>query len=160
MLLLLLGCLGPPADDPRRALMLAMSPLPPPRPDPTNRVADDPRAAALGASLFEDAGLSRDGATSCATCHQPDRTFTDGKRVATAVAAGTRNTPSLLSAPWQTWYFWDGRADSAWAQATGPIRNPIEMNADAAWVRARVEAAWAARCPSTRLGREMSPRSK
>lgn len=144
MLLLLLGCLTLPEDDPRRALILAMSPLPAPAPDPTNRVADDPRAAALGASLFQDVGLSRDGLTSCATCHQSERAFTDGKKVATAVGVGTRNTPSLLSAPWQTWFFWDGRADSAWSQATGPIRNPIEMNADAAWVRARVEAAWAA----------------
>jgi cytochrome c peroxidase len=43
---------------------------------------------------------------------------------------------------WQTWFFWDGRADSAWSQATGPIRNPIEMGADAALVRLRILDAW------------------
>lgn len=126
-----------------------MSPLPPPRPSPTNQVADDPAAASLGAALFLDPGLSGDGKTSCATCHQPDRGFSDGKPVATALGTGTRNTPSIAATAWQSWYFWDGRADSAWAQATGPIRNPIEMNATAAQVRARVASAYAE--PFTRV---------
>lgn len=122
----------------------ALSPIPPPPPSPTNRVADDPEAATLGKVLFFDPGFSAGGNVSCATCHDPARHFTDGKRTArTPLGEGERNTPSIESAPWSTWLFWDGRADSAWAQATGPIRNPIEHGFDAARVRARVVGVYA-----------------
>jgi cytochrome c peroxidase len=47
-------------------------------PDPTNRVADDQRAVALGHRLFFETRLSSNGKVSCATCHQPDRQFQDG----------------------------------------------------------------------------------
>lgn len=138
--LLLAGCAGAPEGwtEPERALLLGMSPVPAPPPRPTNAVADDPQAAALGARLFFDTGLSRDGTVACATCHDPARRFTDGKRVATALGTGTRNTPTIESAAWQTWYFWDGRADSAWSQAAGPLTHPDEHGLDAAGVRARV----------------------
>ncbi len=126
-----------------RATLLAMSPIPAPPPRPTNAVADDPKAAALGARLFFDTGLSRTGKVSCATCHDPARRFTDGERVATAIGTGTRNTPTIESAAWQTWWFWDGRADSAWAQATGPLTHPDEHGLDASGVRARVVEAHA-----------------
>jgi len=53
----------------------SLQPLPP---DPSNAVADEPRAAALGHQLFFDARLSANGAVSCATCHQPARNFNDG----------------------------------------------------------------------------------
>ena len=43
------------------------------------------------------------------------------------LAVGDRNAPSLLAAPGQRWQFWDGRADSAWMQALGPLENPREM---------------------------------
>jgi len=46
--------------------------------DPSNAVADDPRAAAFGMQLFFDTRMSATGTVSCATCHQPDRRFTDG----------------------------------------------------------------------------------
>lgn len=124
-----------------QATIELLSPIPPPLARPTNSFADDPAAAALGKELFFDAGLSGDGKRSCATCHEPTRHFTDGKRVADGIGAGpagTRNVPSIETAAWQTWFFWDGRADSAWSQATGPIRNPIEMGGTAAAVRERV----------------------
>jgi cytochrome c peroxidase len=44
-----------------------------------------------------------------------------------AFMRGGRNTPTVRYAPYTRWQFWDGRADSAWAQALGPIENPIEM---------------------------------
>lgn len=148
-LLLLLGCASEPAPPPAwserdRALLAAMALPAAPPPSPTNHVADAPAAAALGARLFTDAGLSANGQVSCATCHDPARAFTDGRPQAVAIGTGTRNTPTLQTAPWQTWFFWDGRADSAWAQATGPIRNPVEMGATAELVAARVRAAYAA----------------
>ena len=104
-----------------------LSPLGPAPPDPTNRVADDPRAQRLGQALFFDAGLSRDGTISCATCHDPERSFEDGLAVPNTLGEGHRRTPTLLGAAHARWFFWDGRADSLWAQALEPIENPIEM---------------------------------
>lgn len=109
------------------AAVLRLSPLPPLPPDPTNRVADDPRAALLGQALFFDAGLSADGRTSCASCHDPARAFTDGRAVALAVGEGRRNTPTVLNSAYNRWFFRDGRTDSAWAQALQPIEDPLEM---------------------------------
>jgi cytochrome c peroxidase len=101
--------------------------LPPPPPAPSNRWADDPRAAALGQRLFFDTRLSADGRFACASCHQPQRHFTDG--LPRAMAAGTtrRGTPSVLGAAHSTWLNWDGGADSLWAQALGPIEHPDEL---------------------------------
>src|SRR5690349_999004 len=60
---------------------LSISELRPLLPDPSNRVADDPRAAALGKALFFDARFSANGAVSCSSCHMPDRLFQDDLRV-------------------------------------------------------------------------------
>ncbi|MDP2316015.1 MAG: cytochrome c peroxidase [Pseudomonadota bacterium] len=144
MLLLLLACAGPDGwTEQERAAILSLSPVPAPAPSPTNRVADDPAAAKLGEALFFDEGLSIDGQTSCGSCHLPKLHFSDGERVATALGTGTRNTPSVESVGWGTWYFWDGRIDSAWAQAAGPLLNPLEMGATPEHVQARVRAAYA-----------------
>ncbi|HEX7667586.1 MAG TPA: cytochrome-c peroxidase, partial [Polyangiaceae bacterium] len=95
--------------------------------DPTNAKADDPLAAGLGQEFFSDASLSPSGTISCATCHDPNKGFSDGKPVAIGVATGDRNTPSLLLSGYSPWQFWDGRADSLWAQALGPIENAKEF---------------------------------
>src|SRR5690606_9461928 len=52
--------------------------LPPLASSTRNAVADNPRAASLGQKLFFDTRLSANGQVSCATCHQPQRRFTDG----------------------------------------------------------------------------------
>jgi cytochrome c peroxidase len=137
-LLLALACTQPGWSDRDRTLIASLTSIPDPLPRPANRLADDPAAAALGARLFVDPGFSVTGATSCATCHVPERHFTDGKRVASAVGPGTRNTPSIETAGWSTWFFWDGRADSAWAQVAGPLTNPLEHAVTPELVRARV----------------------
>jgi cytochrome c peroxidase len=98
-----------------------------PPPDPTNRYADDARAAALGARLFEDRRLSSSGEVSCATCHARERVFTDGRATGVGLRTGDRNTPTALFTGHSRWLFWDGRADSAWSQALGPVENPAEM---------------------------------
>jgi cytochrome c peroxidase len=114
----------------KEALVLAMSPLPQLAPDPTNRFADDPAAAAFGKQLFFDKGLSGNGQVACATCHQPERYFSDGLRVARGVGETERNAPSVLGAAFNTWQFWDGRADSQWAQAASPIEAEHEHGFD------------------------------
>ncbi len=107
--------------------VLSLSPLPDPPADPTNAHADDPRAALLGQALFFDPRLSKDGETSCATCHDPARSFSDGRTLAEGVTTLRRNTPSLWNVAYQRWFFWDGRADSAWAQALQPLEHPLEQ---------------------------------
>ncbi|MDI3340652.1 MAG: cytochrome c peroxidase [Sphaerobacter sp.] len=95
-------------------------------PDPSNAVADDPRAVALGHRLFFDTRFSRNGQVACATCHQPARAFSDGRPRGQGVGTTDRRTQTLIGAAYSPWQFWDGRKDSQWAQALGPLESPVE----------------------------------
>ena len=60
--------------------------------------ADNPMSAAkveLGRYLFYDQQLSANGQQACATCHRPERAFSEPQSVATGSTgeAHTRNTP-------------------------------------------------------------------
>src|SRR5258706_12751953 len=80
-----------------RSMSLAeLEPLPR---DPTNRVADDPRAADLGRRLFFDTRLSSNGRVACSTCHQADRGFQDGIALANGVGTTARRTMPLAGMP-------------------------------------------------------------
>jgi cytochrome c peroxidase len=114
-----------------------------PPPSPSNAVADDPRAIGLGERLFSDAMLSPAG-VACARCHDPSRAFTDGLPFGRGVAEVTRNTPTVIGASGLRWQFWDGRADTLWAQALGPIENPREMGSSRLFVAHRVASTYAA----------------
>jgi cytochrome c peroxidase len=105
---------------------LSIQTLGPPPPDPSNRVADNPAAAALGRALFSDTRFSSNGRVSCATCHQPANGFTDALPTGRGVGTGTRRTMPVAQAVYSPWQFWDGRADSLWSQALGPVENPLE----------------------------------
>lgn len=105
---------------------LSLHSLKPLQADPSNAVADDPRAAALGQKLFFDTRLSANGKVSCASCHQPERYFTDALGQARGIATTPRGAPTLLGAAYNAWYFWDGRRDSQWAQALGPLESGLE----------------------------------
>ena len=102
----------------------------PPPADPTNSWADSDAAAALGQALFFDRGLSSTGTVSCATCHRPERAFSDGLRVAVGVGNGPRRTMTVLDSAHQSWLGWDGRADTLWSQALQPIERDIEMGSN------------------------------
>lgn len=108
-----------------------------PPPSPSNAYADDPAAATLGEHLFEDTTLSPAG-VSCRTCHQPSRAFTDGLSLGRGVEEVTRNTPTVIGASAARWQFWDGRADTLWAQAAGPFENAREMGSSRLFVAHRV----------------------
>ena len=119
-----------------------------------------PTPEKLGEALFHDPNLSRNRTQSCATCHMPDRAFSDRNDVHKGNAVslgddgksfGDRNAPSAtyaaLSPPFQkdddgAWLggqFWDGRAKNLEEQAGGPPLNPIEMGmADDKAIAARV----------------------
>jgi cytochrome c peroxidase len=93
---------------------------------------DNPVTAAkveLGKDLFFDKRLSADGTVSCATCHDPKLAFTDGKPVAEGIHGrkGTRSSPTLLNAMFNSGQFWDGRVESLESQSKLPLVNPDEM---------------------------------
>ncbi|MCB9746030.1 MAG: hypothetical protein H6740_25870 [Alphaproteobacteria bacterium] len=107
--------------DAELARALAASPRPAPPPDPTNAVAEDPDAAHLGQFLYFDTRLSADGQVACATCHDPTQGFGDGLQLAEGQGTTARHAPTVWDTVYNRWYFWDGRADSHWAQAAGPL---------------------------------------
>ncbi len=94
--------------------------------DPTNRWADDPAAAAFGQRLFFDTRLSVNGKVSCGSCHMPGRQFQDDAPLATGVGRTDRRTMPIAGTAYSPWLFWDGRKDSQWSQALGPLESPVE----------------------------------
>ncbi len=100
-----------------------LEPLPP---DPSNAWADDPAAAELGERLFFDKRLSSDGSVACATCHDPRIEFQDGRPLARGVGTTDRRTMPVAATAYSPFLFWDGRKDSQWAQALGPLESPVE----------------------------------
>jgi cytochrome c peroxidase len=94
--------------------------------DPTNVVADNPVAAEFGHHLFFETRLSGMGTVSCASCHQPERQFTDGLAKGQGIGLSKRNTPSIVGAAHSPWLYWDGRKDSLWSQALSPLEDPAE----------------------------------
>lgn len=105
---------------------LSLGALEPVPADPTNRVADDPRAAQLGERLFFGTRLSADGKVACGSCHQPDRGFQDGTPLGRGVGTTAKRTMPIAATSRSPFLFWDGRKDSLWAQALGPLESPVE----------------------------------
>lgn len=83
----------------------------------------------LGRRLFFDTALSASGVMSCATCHDPDMAFADGR--ARAIGSDgrvlVRNTPSIINSGYSIPQFWDGRANGLEDQAFRPVVNGAEM---------------------------------
>ncbi len=101
----------------------SLKPLPP---DPSNRYADDDKAAKLGQKLFFDTRFSANGQVACATCHHPDKLFQDGLPLSHGVGTTARRAMTIVGTAYSPWLFWDGRKDSQWAQATGPMESAVE----------------------------------
>ena len=114
-----------------------LSPVPKLPLDKTNAFADNEKAAAFGKILFFDKRLSCAQNVSCATCHDPQKGWSDGLATpkvfsnphlnSGSKAVSKRRVPSLWNIGYSRWLFWDGRMDSLWSQALGPPENPIEM---------------------------------
>jgi cytochrome c peroxidase len=100
--------------------------MPPAAADPSNAVDQSPAAAALGKRLFNDTRFSRNAAVSCASCHSEEKQFQDGLPVGKGVGTGSRRSMPIVGAGQGAWLFWDGRKDSAWSQALGPLEDPVE----------------------------------
>lgn len=84
---------------------------------------------AVGRALFFFQGLSVDGKLSCAGCHIPERSFTDGepRAIGAGRQVGARRTPTILNRAWGKSFFWDGRVSTLEDQVLQPILNPKEM---------------------------------
>jgi cytochrome c peroxidase len=85
----------------------------------------------LGKKLFFETGLSSNNKISCATCHNPEKHFTDALPKSIGFDGHStvkRNAASLLYAGFQYEQFWDGRAKSLEELVISVINNPDEMN--------------------------------
>jgi cytochrome c peroxidase len=136
------------------AALLALSPdsLSAAPPDPTNRFADDPAAAAFGQRLFFDVSFSgplldtdndgslgalgtpgQTGRVACASCHVPSSGFSDTRsfqrQISLGAGWGRRRAPSLLDVGQARMLMWDGRHDALYNQIFGPLETVVEMNA-------------------------------
>lgn len=86
----------------------------------------------LGKALFFDPRLSRDGTISCASCHLPEKAFSDVTAVSTGIEGrlGERNSPGLANVGYHTSFFRDGGVPTLEQQAIAPIHDPKEMDHD------------------------------
>ena len=114
------------AEDMAVLASLSLKRLPPVPVDPSNAVERLPAAVDLGQRLFNDARFSRNGAVSCASCHDPQKQFQDGLPLGRGVGTGSRRAMPIVGAGYSAWLFWDGRKDSLWAQALGPLEDAVE----------------------------------
>jgi cytochrome c peroxidase len=101
------------------AALHELGPLGPPPSSPTNAVADDEQAVALGQRLFFDPELSKVGtAIACVDCHQPQLGWADDLQFSsTANGTTARHSQTLTNVAYNQFLFWDGRSDSLWSQA-------------------------------------------
>lgn len=89
----------------------------------------DPKKVKLGRMLFLDPILSRDGSTSCASCHELKLGGSDGKQRSVGIGnqIGIINSPTIYNSGLLFRQFWDGRAENLPSQIDGPLQNPVEL---------------------------------
>jgi len=97
---------------------------------------------ALGRQLFFDPRLSVSNQIACASCHDPELGWGDGRRTSFGHdrQRGKRNAPSIINAGHWEMLFWDGRALSLEEQAAFPIQDHLEMNQDLPGLEAKLNA--------------------
>ncbi len=97
---------------------------------PQYRDGFSPQQIDLGRFLFFDSILSGDQTISCATCHDPRNSFTDG--LARSIGAdgqhGVRSAPTLWNSAFLTHLNWDASANSFEQQVQTPLFSSLEMN--------------------------------
>lgn len=89
-----------------------------------------PAKIALGKELFFDKKLSKNGDRSCATCHHPEKAFTDGLKTSLDLNGNPlqRNALSLNYAAYYHGQFWDMRSVTLESQSSDVITNIDEMH--------------------------------
>ena len=108
--------------------------------------SDDKNAQAakisLGKNLFFDPVLSGDNKRSCASCHLPEKAFTDGLPKSIAFDPNQfvgRNAPTVLNSCLQVSFFDDSREASLEGQIAAVVNNPKELNNNFTVIVARLE---------------------
>jgi cytochrome c peroxidase len=81
---------------------------------------------------------------SCATCHDPKKSFQDSLPLGQGVGIGARRSMPIVAAGYSPWLFWDGRKDSLWAQALGPLEDAVEHGGNRAQYAHLIQAHYAA----------------
>lgn len=114
------------ADELRVLASLRLSQLPAAPPDPSNAVEGSRAAIELGKRLFNDVRFSRNQAVACASCHDPRQQFQDGLALSRGLGVGSRRAMPIVGSGHSPWLFWDGRKDSLWSQALGPLEDALE----------------------------------
>jgi cytochrome c peroxidase len=126
-------------DEERDSILNSLAVMPvAPWEDKSNKYGDNPAAATLGQKFYFETRYSSNGKVSCATCHAPSMGFQDNRANTSSGPDATmftgRHAPTVINAAVGSgkesgggWQFWDGRADSQWAQALGPPENGVEM---------------------------------
>ncbi|MGO2358595.1 cytochrome-c peroxidase [Mesonia sp.] len=88
----------------------------------------------LGEKLFFDKRLSGNNQISCATCHQPELSFTEGSVLSTKGISGIpllRHVPPIINLAWSNnGLFWDGGSTNLESQALAPLAHQDEMYQD------------------------------
>lgn len=146
------GAVSPGAvlTDAEQRVIQTLSPLPAVPADPTNRYADDARAALLGQKLFfeksysgplsvgDDGGngglgkVGDRGKVACHSCHGVGGAPLDDQRshpnsVSLGTDFGPRNAIGLLNSAFGKWTNWGGRFDSQWSLPLSVAENPKIM---------------------------------
>jgi len=98
--------------------------VPAPEENPTTEVKTE-----LGRKLFFDKRLSIDGTVSCATCHDPQKAFTDQLKTSVGIKGQRteRNAPSILNAGFLKTVMFDAHLKTLELQVIVPLQEPTEM---------------------------------
>lgn len=96
---------------------------------PVIRDGFTPQQIDLGRLLFFDPALSADDTVACASCHNPDQGFSDGRAHSTGIGNRSvqRSAPSLWNVGLQQRFMWDGSKASLEEQMQGPLFADNEM---------------------------------
>ncbi len=97
-------------------------------PSPIDNPSDSSKIA-LGKKLFFDTRLSLDNTISCASCHHPEKAFTDGLKTSTGINGlkTQRNAPSLLNSGFLPTVMFDAHLKTLELQVLVPLQEPNEM---------------------------------
>jgi cytochrome c peroxidase len=84
----------------------------------------------LGKRLFYEPLMSKDGSTSCASCHMADKAFSDTTMVSVGfdAQAGTRNSSPLFNVAFHPYYTREGGVATLEMQVLVPIQEAHEFN--------------------------------
>lgn len=96
---------------------------------PEIRDGFSPQQIDLGRYLFFDPILSGNGSMSCASCHDPQKGFSDGLATSDGIDGNKlkRSAPSLWNVAYFKLFFWDGRSTTLEDQMQGPLFSKEEM---------------------------------